>query len=46
MAVFLREVDTAIVPWVAIATIPRLHGNEGGTRGIGGGVLKEGPSAR
>ena len=41
VAFFFGEVDTAVVPGVAIAAIARLHGDERCARGIGRGVFEE-----
>ena len=42
LTVFFREIDAAIVPGVAVAAVTGFHGNERGTRGIGGGVFEKG----
>jgi hypothetical protein len=39
--VIFREVHARVVPWVTVAAVPRLHGDERGLGGIARGVFEE-----
>ena len=41
VAFFFWEIDTTVIPGVAVAAVPRLHGDERCTGGIGRGVFEE-----
>ena len=46
VAVFFREVNAAIIPWIAVAAVAGLHGDERCAGGVRGGVLEQGAGTR
>ena len=40
VAVFFREVNAAIIPWIAVAAVAGLHGDKRCAGGVRGGVLE------